>query len=130
MLPLDGDTERVKSGFARAVTVKVPADALPAGPVTTIGPVVAPAGTVVVIDEGEATVKLAGAPLKVTPVAPEKPLPEIVTDVPAGPLVGEIPETVGAGVGLVTVQLKAALFEPPLLPTVTRKLWVPTAREL
>jgi hypothetical protein len=36
-------------------------------------------------------------PLKVTAVAPVKPLPVIVTDVPAGPEVGVNEETVGAG---------------------------------
>jgi hypothetical protein len=42
-------------------------------------------------------------------------------------------ETVGGvtvGAGGVTVQAYDALFEPPLLATLTTKLWLPTARPL
>jgi len=45
-------------------------------------PVVAPAGTVVLILVFEFTVKVAAVPLKVTAVAPVKLLPVIVTMVP------------------------------------------------
>jgi len=54
--------------------------------VTVMGPVVAPAGTVVVIVPEGLTVKAAGTPLNETAVAPVKPV--IVTLVPAGPKVG------------------------------------------
>lgn len=66
----------------RVVVIKGP---LPV--VTVMRPVVAPAGTVVVIVPEGSTVKVAAAPLKETAVAPVKPV--IVTLVPAGPKVGE-----------------------------------------
>src|SRR5215813_11838312 len=58
-----------------------------AGVVTVMGPVVAPAGTVVVIVPEGSTVKVAATPLNETAVAPVKPV--IVTPVPTGPNVGE-----------------------------------------
>src|SRR5437764_6843783 len=72
------------------VTVKrvVVVKGLLLGVVTVMGPVVAPAGTVVVIVPELVTVKLAGTPLNETAVAPMKVAPEIVTLVPAGPKVG------------------------------------------
>jgi len=45
-------------------------------------PVVAPAGTVVVIKYLDATVNVAAVPLKVTLVAPVRSLPRILTDAP------------------------------------------------
>ena len=65
--------------------------------VTSTTPV--PAGLVAVICVAELTVKLpAAAPAKCTAVAPVKPVPVIVTDVPpaAGPDVGLRPVTAGA----------------------------------
>jgi hypothetical protein len=62
--------------------------ALPPAVVTVICPDVALEGTVAVIDEAEATVKLALTPLNFTAVAPVKFVPLIVTVVPTGPLVG------------------------------------------
>src|SRR5207245_106205 len=61
----------------------------PAGLSAWIGPVVAPAGTVAVICVLELTVKLALAPLKVTPVVPRKFRPVIATLVPTAPPPGE-----------------------------------------
>ena len=60
-----------------AVTVKLVALVpVPAAVVTAMGPLLAPAGTVAVSREAEATLKLAAAvPLKATLVAPLKPLP-------------------------------------------------------
>jgi len=58
------------------------------GVVTVMGPVVAPAGTVVVIVPEGLTVKVAATPLNETAVAPVKVVPVIVTPVPAGPKVG------------------------------------------
>jgi hypothetical protein len=64
---------------------------------TSIVPV--PAGEVAVIDVAEVTVKLVAAVApNVTAVAPVKPVPVIVTDVPpdSGPVVGAIDVTLGA----------------------------------
>jgi hypothetical protein len=57
--------------------------------VTLIFPVAAPVGTVALICVSELTVNVvAPVPLKLTPLAPVKPVPVSVTLVPAGPLVG------------------------------------------
>ena len=56
------------------------------------------------------TVKLALTPLNVTPVAPVKLVPLIVTLVPVGPLAGVKLVIVG---GLVTVKLVALVAVPP-----------------
>ena len=61
----------------------------PLGVVTVMGPVVAPAGTVVVIVPGGPSVNPAATPLNETAVAPAKVVPVIVTTVPTGPKVGE-----------------------------------------
>ena len=74
----------------RAATVKLVAVvAVPAGVVTLMGPVVAFAGTVVVICVLLFTVNVAETPLNLTDVAPVKLAPVIVTLVPGAPLVGE-----------------------------------------
>jgi len=59
------------------------------GVVMVMRPVLAPAGTVVVIVPGGASVKAAATPLKETAVAPVNAVPVIVTLVPTGPKVGE-----------------------------------------
>ena len=59
------------------------------GAQTLIVPLVAPWGTVVVIELALWTVNAASVPLKRTAVAPVKLLPVSVTAVPVGPLVGE-----------------------------------------
>jgi hypothetical protein len=88
----------VMVGAAVAVTVKLPElVAVPPDVVTEIFPVVAVAGTVAVIWVPELAVKLAAVPFNLTEVAPVKPDPEIATEVPGGPLIGENPEIVGAG---------------------------------
>ena len=69
--------------------------------VTLTSTVPVPAGDVAVICVAELTVKLLAAVApKVTAVAPENPVPVIVTDVPpvAGPDVGEIAATVGSAI--------------------------------
>src|SRR5438067_6000250 len=84
--PLAGVKE-VMAGVTvkRVVLVK----GLPPGVVTAMGPVVAPVGTVAVIEVSETTVKLVAAtPLNSTAVAPVKLVPVIVTTVPTGPKVG------------------------------------------
>jgi len=58
------------------------------GVVTVMGPVVAPAGTVVVIVPEGLTVKGEATPLNETAVAPVKVVPVIVTLVPTGPKIG------------------------------------------
>lgn len=85
-VPLAGVKE-VMAGVTvkRVVVFKGP---LP-GVVTVMGPVVAPAGTVVVIVPEGLTVKVAATPLNETPVAPVKVVPIIVTAAPTGPKVGE-----------------------------------------
>src|SRR5574337_1960487 len=63
----------------------------PAGAVTLIGPVVAPAGTVVTICVAVAETTEAATPLKVTVfwlAVALNPVPEIVTEVPAAPHFG------------------------------------------
>jgi hypothetical protein len=52
---------------------------VPFGVVTSTVPVVAPVGTAVVISELETTLKTAAVPLKVTPVAPVRLVPRILT---------------------------------------------------
>jgi hypothetical protein len=61
---------------------------VPPPTVTLILPVVAPVGTVAVICVAESTVKVAATLLKLTAVAPVKPVPVIFTTVPTGPEVG------------------------------------------
>src|SRR5271169_2613736 len=56
--------------------------------VTFTKPVLAPAGTVVVIREPEATVKTAAVPLNLTLVAPVRLVPRILTAAPTLPQVG------------------------------------------
>ena len=66
--------------------------------VTLTSTVPVPAGEVAVIDVAELTVKpVAGVAPKLTAVAPVKPVPVMVTEVPpaVGPVVGEIEVTVG-----------------------------------
>ena len=71
------------------VTVKLAAlVAVPSRVVTVMGPVVAPAGTVVVIVPGLLTVNVAALPPNATALAPVKFVPVIVTPAPTGLLVG------------------------------------------
>jgi hypothetical protein len=84
--------------------------AVPPGVVRATFPVVAPLGTVAVIEVAEATWKLALAPLNLTVVAPVKWVPEIVTDVPTGPLVGANDEINGAPTTANTFGLVAVPF--------------------
>jgi hypothetical protein len=83
-------------GGLEAVTVK-PALLLepPLELVTLIGPVVAPAGTVALIELSDCTENDAAVPLKATPVTACSPCPLIVTAVPTGPLAGVNPEIDG-----------------------------------
>src|SRR5690606_30957457 len=59
--------------------------ALPCGDVTVIGPLVAAGGTTAWMDVDESTVNDAGVPLNCTADTPDRPVPVIVTTVPAVP---------------------------------------------
>ena len=77
-------------------TVKPPGlRADPAAVVTTIAPVVAPAGTVATSQVSQRTENVAGTPLNVTDVAPARYVPWIATLVPTAPDPGERLVTVG-----------------------------------
>ena len=90
----------VKSATADAVTVNsFTLVAVPPNVATAIGPVVASAGTVAVMFVAEFIVKDALCPLNVTLVANARFIPEIVTLLPASPLVGDSPAMVGGGIG-------------------------------
>jgi len=96
---------------ALAVTVKLPLlVAVPPGVVTLIGPVVAPLGTVAVIEVAELTLKPALTPLKATALAPVKLVPLMLTLVPTGPLPGVKPLIVG-GLTLETVTVTGPEFQ-------------------
>jgi len=86
--PLVGVKEDIVG--AGTVTVKfMPLVAVPVGAEIVIGPVMAVAGTIAVIEVAELIVKFAVTPLKATLVAPVKLVPVTFTLVPAAPLVGE-----------------------------------------
>ena len=73
---------------------------VPPAVVTVMFTVPEPAGLVAVIRVLESAVIEPPAPPKLTPVAPDRFVPVIVTEVPpaVGALAGEIPRTTGAGV--------------------------------
>lgn len=105
--------------FGAGITVKLTPLLATADTVTTTFPVVAAVGTGVTIVVADQLVGLAAVPLKVTVLRPwevPKLVPEIVTDVPVEPEVGERVEIVGVGT---TVKLIPLLASPP---TVTTKL--------
>lgn len=123
--PLSGE-KLTMVGAGTASTVKfVALVAVPAGVVTAMAPVVAPAGTAATISVAEFTKNEAGTPLKVTPVAPVKFVPVIVTGVPTGPLPGVKLVIVGAGT------MKVAPVAVPLdVVTVTGPLLAPKGTEV
>ncbi len=93
--PCSGVKE-VITGGSKAMTKLLADCAEPAMLVTSIGPSVAPAGTVTRTCESESTWKAAGAPLMRTALALVKELPCTVTSVPMPPRAGVKPDTVGA----------------------------------
>ncbi|HSL68482.1 MAG TPA: hypothetical protein VK977_10055, partial [Actinomycetota bacterium] len=96
--PLFGENEEIV-GAAAPVTVKfVALVAVPPGVVTVIFPVTAPLGTIALIRVPAPFTENvpADTPPNVTAVAPVRPVPLIVTDVPTGPLDGEKDEIEGA----------------------------------
>ena len=108
--PPRAETHRLNDGGTSTVKFVLLAP-VPPGPVTAIGPVIAPAGTVAVIWISKITLKMAATPPKVTAVAPLKFAPEMVTLAPASPLVGKKEVTCGTGGGG-TVTVKS----PELVP--------------
>jgi hypothetical protein len=118
--PLFGENEEMVG--AVVVTVKfVALVAVPPGVVTVIFPVTAPLGTVVEIcvPEGFTENEVAATPPNFTAVAPARPVPLIVTEVPTGPLDGENDEIVGAGPQEeLTVKSAALVSEPSAVTTV------------
>jgi len=63
---------------------------VPPGVITVILPVVAPAGTVVLIWEFDTTVKVAAVPLKLTEVVPLRFVPKIMMTAPTLPAPGSV----------------------------------------
>lgn len=106
----------VKLVIVGVLIVKLaPLDTEPAGFVTITFPVVAPIGTVAVIDVAETTLNDdALTPLNFTAVVPRKFVPVIVTLVPTIPLVGVNDVMVG---GLMTVKLLALAPVPAAVVT-------------
>ncbi len=74
---------------------------MPAGVVTVMSTVPFPGGLVTVTCVAESALIFAAAPPKLTPVAPDRPVPAIVTLVPPAvvPPAGEIAVTAGGGGG-------------------------------
>ncbi|MDP9359858.1 MAG: hypothetical protein M3P29_00245, partial [Acidobacteriota bacterium] len=98
-------------------------DPVPASVITEIGPDVAPAGTVATICVSLDTVYVeALMPLNFTAVAPVKPEPVTVTDVPAAPLEG-VKEVIEGGA--VTLKLPALLPVPDAVVTLTGPMPAP-----
>lgn len=73
---------------------------MPLGVVTLIFPLVAPAGTLVLIMVGDKTLNVASVPLNATEWTPLKSVPRIVTAVPTPPLNGVKEEITGGGADL------------------------------
>ena len=107
------------------VTVKIPElVANPPAVVIPIFPVCAPGGTIAVTWISESTVKeVALIPPNVTLLAPVKPLPVMVTEVPTGPLVGL--NVVIFGIGGSTVNGVMLDIEPVDVYTVRGPLRAP-----
>src|SRR4029079_5927046 len=84
---------------------------VPCGVVTSIGPTPAVGGTFATIDVAVAETICASSPAKVTPVAPARPEPVIVTFVPAGAEAGEkLPK-----VGSIENESERAVVPPPFV---------------
>lgn len=95
----------------------------PPGVVTTMKPTFAAFGTTALMLVGESNVKPAFDPANVTALAPSKPVPLIVTAVPAGPAPGEKSAIVGAGT---TVKADVLVTVPPAVVTEIGPLVAPT----
>lgn len=116
--PLVGVNEVIDGAV---VTVKSDAlVAVPPGVVTVIFPVTAPLGTLAVIRvPAPFTENVAAAtPPNFTEVAPAKPVPLIVTEVPTGPLVGEKDVIVGVGAPVTVKSVVLVAVAPPLVTVI------------
>ena len=121
-------------GLPVFVTVKIPVDVTePPALLTVICPVVAPAGTVQTICVALAELTAAVPPGNATvlpAVVATKFVPVIVTEVPAGPLVGLRPVIVGAPVAAAgTVNSLTLVHVPPGVAMLIRPVVAPTGTE-
>src|SRR5437016_5069516 len=92
--------------------------AVPPGVVTFILPVVAPNGTVALMEVAETTLKIVAlTPLNCTAATPVKFVPAIVTTVPTGPLVG-VKLVIAGRLGAVTVKAPVLVAMPTRFITV------------
>lgn len=108
--PLDGLKLVIVGAGGGEVTVKlVELVAVPPAVLTLHGPVVAPLGTVAVIDVAEFTTYVAATPFNATLFAPVNRVPVSVTDVPEFPLVGVKLVSVGG----LTVKFVELVAVPP-----------------
>ncbi len=89
---------------------------VPLGVVTWTGPVVAPVGTVAVISDFEATVKLADVPLNVTLVVPVNLFPRMITIVPTLPEVGAV--STKGGKPRDKLKMVPSPLDPPIEPRI------------
>ena len=101
----------VTTGAGSGTTVKVSAVVVvPPSVVRVRGPDVAPTGTIA-ISASTGPIKLAGAPLNVIVLTVWRLVPEILTTVPGGPLVGLKLQITGGGL-TVTVKISGVVNEP------------------
>ena len=120
--PLVGSNEAiVGAGGMTAKSAELVA--VPPAVVTLSLPLVAPAGTAVLICVFDTTLKVADAPLKRTAVVPAKLEPLIVTALPTRPLVGSNEAIVGAG-GM-TMKSSVLVAVPPAVVTLSLPLVAP-----
>jgi hypothetical protein len=118
-LPLVGENEVIVGAAATVKLVALFAVGT-TGVVTWIGPVVAPVGTVAVIDVPDVTVgETAAVALNRTCVAPQKFVPVMTTLVPTGPLVGVNDVIVGATAAETVKLSRAPLSTDGPVPFVT-----------
>jgi hypothetical protein len=102
----EGDTPLIVGAAIDATVKPVPNAAIPEGEDTETGPLAAPEGTATVICVGLTVLGVAAWPLKLTVVfaVVPKPVPKIVTTVPAGPRLGVSCATIASVIGLRTTE--------------------------
>jgi hypothetical protein len=79
-----------KRGFYGNTRKDTLLESVPLGVTTSIFPLVAPEGTLVVISEAETTSKAAAVPLKLTLVAPVRPVPRTLISAPTAAESGRV----------------------------------------
>ncbi len=101
----------------------------PPGVVASMGPLEAPVGAVAVICVSESTENLDSTPLKVTAVAPVRPLPAMLTETPGQAELGVNDEIAGTGGGP-GCDIGSGVAVAPLLGAVPRpkKRYRPASR--